>query len=97
MRRLFTIFLMALLFHSCEYEQYPMVLEYAIHFNDGTCSKYQYYFMGNNKAKATIKFGSMLKDSQYLRLSRFGTSYDLFTIVQTSGQIEIVSIRRKED
>ena len=74
-----------------------MVLKYAIHFNDGTCSTYQYYFMGNDKAKATIDFGSMLKNSQFLRLSRFGGGYDPFSIVQTSGQIEIVSIKRKED
>lgn len=97
MKRLFTIFLIALLARSCEYEQYPMVLEYAIHFQDGSCSTYQYYFMGNDNAKAFIDFGSILKNSQYLRLSRFGSGYDPFSIVQTSGQIEIVSIKRKEN
>ena len=97
MKRLFTLFLIVLFVHSCEYEQYPMVLEYAIHFSDGTCSTYQYYFVGNDNARAAICFGSMFKNQQYLRLSRFGGGYDLNSIVQTSGQIEIVSIKRNED
>ena len=91
------VLIAVLLLAGCEQEQYPMVLEYAIHFNDGTCSHHQYFFMGNDKAKAVIDFTSILRKGQYLRLSRFGGNYDPFSIVQTSGQIEIISIKRKEN
>ena len=97
MKRMLILLIATLLSISCEQEQYPMILNYSIHFNDGTCSTYEYVFMGNEKAKACIDFGSALKRSQFLRLSRFGGSYDPFSIVQTSGQIEIVSIKRKEE
>ena len=97
MKRLLILLIAALLSIGCEQEQYPMVLKYSIHFNDGTCSTYEYIFMGNENARACIDFGSAFKRSQFLRLSRFGCGYDPFSIVQTSGQIEIVSIKRKEE
>ena len=95
MKKIITLIIPFLLFSCQEIEEYPMVLEYSIHFNDGACTTHEYYFMGNEHARAVIDFASLGR-KQYIRLSRRGGSFDPFTICQSSGQIEIISIKRNE-
>ena len=69
-----------------------MEIEYVIHFCDGTASTYVYQFKGNQKAKACIGFSTFGK-IEHLSLSTRGAAYNLGSICQTTGQIEIIEIK----
>ena len=97
MNKLISTLLLAIVFIGCEeQEKYEMVLTYAIHFQDGTKSVHDLTFIGNEKAKAVIGTnGTFVRRSETLYLAPYNTGY--MQVCNTSGQLEIINIKRKED
>ena len=97
MKKLISLLLLAIVFIGCEeQEKYEMVLTYAIHFQDGTKSVHDLTFIGNEKAKAVISTnGTFVRKCETLYLAPYNTGYR--QVCNTSGQLEIINIKRNED
>lgn len=98
MKKLIVFILFLLTFLGCEHsETQPMVLEYAIYYQDTSVTK-KYYFEGvPNKACARVFVGthwSATYESLYLW---YGTHATLDKqILQTTAQIEVIGIYNNE-
>lgn len=89
------IFLCAFLLVGCCIQQpkREMVLEYKIHFQDESVTKF-YYFVGNENARARIECQRYGKN--WISLSPTGDVYSLESIGTSQAPLEIVAIYPRE-